>query len=146
MNEELKGIPILLVEDDENDILITKRAFERYNFTNDLYVTRDGEEALEFIYRKGDYAGEDLPTPGLILLDINMPKMNGIEVLRHLKNDPEKRRIPVVMLTTSRRDQDMIESYNLGVNSYIVKPVDFTKFLEAISTINLYWSLNQLPE
>jgi len=146
MNEVAKGIPILLVEDDENDILITKRAFERYNFTNDLYVTRDGEEALEFIYRKGEYAEEKIPTPGLILLDINMPKMNGIEVLRHIKGDPGKKRIPVVMLTTSRRDQDMIESYNLGVNSYIVKPVDFSKFLEAISTINLYWSLNQLPE
>ncbi|MBD3286978.1 response regulator [candidate division WOR-3 bacterium] len=146
MNDAAKGIPILLVEDDENDILITKRAFERYNFTNELYVTRDGEEALEFIYRKGEYSNEDIPTPGLILLDINMPKMNGIEVLRNLKGDPDKKRIPVVMLTTSRRDQDMIESYNLGVNSYIVKPVDFTKFLEAISTINLYWSLNQLPE
>lgn len=141
-----KGIPIMLVEDDENDILITKRAFERYNFTNDLYVVRDGEEALDFIYCRGDFEGEDLPTPGLILLDINMPKMNGIEVLRHLKGDSEKKLIPVVMLTTSRRDQDMIESYNLGVNSYIVKPVDFSKFLEAISTINLYWSLNQLPE
>lgn len=139
------AIPILLVEDDENDILMTKRAFERYNITNRLYVVRDGEEAIDFIYGTGEYASTTLPTPGLILLDINMPKMNGIEVLRHLKGDEDKRRIPVVMLTTSRREQDKIESYNLGVNSYIVKPVDFSKFLEAISTINLYWSLNQLP-
>ncbi len=140
-----EGIPILLVEDDENDILITKRAFERYNFKNELYVVRDGEEALDYIYRRGDYQDEPVPTPGLILLDINMPRMNGIEVLRHLKNDPEKKRIPVVMLTTSRREQDKIESYNLGVNSYIVKPVDFNKFIDAVTTINLYWSLNQLP-
>jgi len=140
------GIPILLVEDDENDILITKRAFDRYNLKNTLYVVRDGEEALDFIYRRGDFEDESIPTPGLILLDINMPRMNGIEVLRHLKKDPDKKRIPIVMLTTSRREQDKIESYNLGVNSYVVKPVDFNKFIEAVTTINLYWSLNQLPE
>jgi len=140
------GIPILLVEDDENDILITKRAFDRYNLKNTLYVVRDGEEALDFIYRRGDFEDESIPTPGLILLDINMPRMNGIEVLRHLKKDPEKKRIPIVMLTTSRREQDKIESYNLGVNSYVVKPVDFNKFIEAVTTINLYWSLNQLPD
>jgi CheY-like chemotaxis protein len=140
------GIPILLVEDDENDILITKRAFDRYNLKNTLYVARDGEEALDFIYRRGDFEDESIPTPGLILLDINMPRMNGIEVLRHLKKDPEKKRIPIVMLTTSRREQDKIESYNLGVNSYVVKPVDFNKFIEAVTTINLYWSLNQLPD
>ncbi len=143
--EQQKGIPILLVEDDENDILITKRAFERYNLKNTLMVVRNGEEALDFIYQRGDYNDKSIPAPGLILLDINMPKMNGIEVLRHLKNDPDKKKIPVVMLTTSRREQDRIESYNLGVNSYIVKPVDFAKFVEAITTINLYWSLNQLP-
>lgn len=141
-----KGIPILLVEDDENDIIITKRAFDRYNLRNQLYVVRNGEEALEFIYGQGAYENQTLPTPGLILLDINMPRMNGIEVLRKVKNDPEKKRIPVVILTTSRREQDKVESYNLGVNSYIVKPVDFSKFIEAVTTINLYWSLNQLPE
>jgi len=141
----VEGIPILLVEDDENDILITKRAFERYSLANELHVVRDGEEALDFIYKRGEYAESPLPDPGLILLDINMPRMNGIEVLRQLKGDPAKRAIPVVMLTTSRREQDMIESYSLGVNSYIVKPVDFAKFLEAITTINLYWSLNQPP-
>ncbi|TKJ43515.1 two-component system response regulator [candidate division TA06 bacterium B3_TA06] len=141
-----EGIPILLVEDDENDILMTKRAFTRYHITNQLYVVRDGEEALDFIYRRGDYADESLSTPGLILLDLTLPKMGGIEVLRHLKGDPEKRNIPVVILTASRREKDKIESYNLGVNSYIVKPVEFNKFIEAISTINLYWSLNQLPD
>jgi len=141
-----KGLPILLVDDDEDDILITKRAFERYEPKNTLYVVRDGDEALDFIYHRGDYKDKSIPAPRLIFLDINMPKMNGLEVLRRLKNDPEKRRIPVVILTTSRREQDKIESYNLGVNSYIVKPVDFTKFMEAVSTINLYWSLNQLPD
>ena len=141
-----KGIPILLVDDDEDDILITKRAFERYEPKNTLYVVRDGNEALDFIYHRGNYKDKSIPAPRLIFLDINMPKMNGLEVLRRLKNDPEKRRIPVVILTTSRREQDKIESYNLGVNSYIVKPVDFNKFIEAISTINLYWSLNQLPD
>ena len=141
-----KGIPILLVDDDEDDILITKRAFERYEPKNTLYVVRDGDEALDFIYHRGNYKDKSIPAPRLIFLDINMPKMNGLEVLRRLKNDPEKRRIPVVILTTSRREQDKIESYNLGVNSYIVKPVDFNKFIEAINTINLYWSLNQLPD
>ena len=139
-----KGISILMVEDDENDIIMTKRAFERYNLRNVLYVARDGEEALDFIYRRGDY--QDSPTPGLILLDIKLPKMDGIEVLRRLKSDPDKRHIPVVILTASRREKDKIESYKLGVNSYIVKPLDFSKFIEAVSTINLYWSLNQLPE
>ncbi|MQY70304.1 response regulator [bacterium] len=135
-----------MVDDDEDDILITRRAFERYEPKNTLYVVRDGDEALDFIYHRGDYKDKSIPAPRLIFLDINMPKMNGLEVLRRLKNDPEKRRIPVVILTTSRREQDKIESYNLGVNSYIVKPVDFTKFMEAVSTINLYWSLNQLPD
>jgi two-component system response regulator len=144
MNEK-KGISILMVEDDENDIIMTKRAFERYNLRNVLYVTRDGEEALDFIYRRGDYQDSSIPTPGLILLDIKLPKMDGIEVLRHLKSDPDMRRIPVVILTASRREKDKVESYELGVNSYIVKPLDFSKFIEAVSTINLYWSLNQLP-
>lgn len=139
-----KGISILMVEDDENDIIMTKRAFERYNLRNVLYVARDGEEALDFIYHRGDY--QDSPAPGLILLDIKLPKMDGLEVLRRLKSDPDKRHIPVVILTASRREKDKIESYKLGVNSYIVKPLDFSKFIEAVSTINLYWSLNQLPE
>jgi two-component system response regulator len=141
---EKKGISILMVEDDENDIIMTKRAFERYNLRNVLYVARDGEEALDFIYRRGDY--QDSPRPGLILLDIKLPKMDGLEVLRRLKGDPDMRHIPVVILTASRREKDKIESYRLGVNSYIVKPLDFSKFIEAVSTINLYWSLNQLPE
>ncbi|MBN2379038.1 response regulator [candidate division WOR-3 bacterium] len=141
-----KKINILLVEDDENDILITKRAFTKHNLSNRLYVVRDGEEALDFIYHNGEYSDEEsAPRPGLILLDINMPKMNGIEVLRKLKSDPGYKTIPVVMLTTSKRDQDKIESYNLGVNSYIIKPVDFNKFVDAIATINLYWELNELP-
>ena len=143
---ERQPIDILLVEDDENDILITKRAFTRHNLFNRLYVVRDGEEALDFIYHRGGYQDpESAPRPGLVLLDINMPKMNGIEVLRKLKSDPGYKVIPIVMLTTSKRDQDKIESYNLGVNSYIIKPVDFTKFVDAIATINLYWELNELP-
>jgi two-component system response regulator len=141
---EKKGISILMVEDDENDIIMTKRAFERYNLRNVLYVARDGEEALDFVYGRGDY--QDRPKPGLILLDIKLPKMDGLEVLRRLKGDSDMRHIPVVILTASRREKDKVESYKLGVNSYIVKPLDFSKFIEAVSTINLYWSLNQLPE
>ena len=143
---EKQPIDILLVEDDENDILITKRAFTKHNLSNHLYVVRDGEESLDFVYHRNQYSDPaSAPRPGLILLDINMPKMNGIEVLRRLKSDPEYKVIPIVMLTTSKRDQDKIESYNLGVNSYIIKPVDFTKFVDAIATINLYWELNELP-
>jgi len=143
---ERQPIDILLVEDDENDILITKRAFTKHCLSNRLYVVRDGEEALDFIYHRGGYQDpESAPRPGLVLLDINMPKMNGIEVLGKLKSDPGYKMIPIVMLTTSKRDQDKIESYNLGVNSYIIKPVDFTKFVDAIATINLYWELNELP-
>ncbi len=143
---ERQSIDILLVEDDENDILITKRAFTKHNLSNRLYVVRDGEEALDFIYHRGGYQDPgSAPRPGLVLLDINMPKMNGIEVLRKLKSDPGYKVIPIVMLTTSKRDQDKIESYNLGVNSYIIKPVDFNKFVDAIATINLYWELNELP-
>ncbi len=141
-----KKIDILLVEDDENDILITKRAFKKGKLTNRVFVVRDGEEALDFLYHRGKYKDEEkFPRPGLILLDINMPKMDGIEVLKRIKNDPELKKIPVIMLTISQRDQDIIESYQLGVNSYIVKPVEFEKFREAVSTIDLYWALNELP-
>jgi len=127
--------PILLVEDRAVDIDLTKRAFERRRLLNPIQVAKDGEEAVAFIGRWE--AGE--PTPICILLDLKMPKLNGLEVLRQLKSHPEFSKIPVVVLTTSTEDRDIEEAYKLGCNSYIVKPVEFDKFMEVASQIELYW-------
>lgn len=142
--EEIK---ILLVEDNPDDVKITQRAFKKNRLTNGLWVVRDGQEALDFLYHRGEYTDESkAPRPGLILLDINMPRMDGIEVLKRLKGDPKFKRIPVVMLTVSERDEDIIRSYDLGVNSYIVKPVEFSKFVEAIKCFYFYWTVTaELP-
>lgn len=140
-----KAIEVLLVEDNPDDVEITKRAFSKGNILNRLNIVRDGQEALEYLYRQGEY--EAAPRPGLILLDINLPKVNGIEVLQKIKKDSDLKRIPVVMLTVSRRDEDIVESYDLGVNSYIIKPVEFDKFVETIKNIELYWLLtNEGPK
>jgi hypothetical protein len=134
--------PILLVEDNPMDVDLTLRAFQRRNLANPVLVARDGEEALGWIERweRGE------PTPAVILLDINMQKMNGLEVLRRFKEHPVFRRIPVVMLTTSAVGQDVEMAYQLGANSYIVKPVDFTKFVDVAVQLQLYWGvLNTSP-
>ena len=134
--------PILLVEDNPMDLDLTLRAFNKKKFTNQVHVARDGEEALAFIPRWE--AGETLPA--VILLDINLPKISGLEVLRQLKAHERFRRIPVVVLTSSREDKDLKTAYDLGVNSYIEKPVSFNKFMEVAEQIELYWCvLNERP-
>ena len=127
--------PILLVEDRATDLDLTKRAFARHRLLNPVQVARNGEEALAYIRRWE--AGE--PTPVCILLDLNLPKVNGLEVLRQIKSHPQFSAIPVIVLTTSSEDRDIRQAYELGCNSYIVKPVDFTKFVEVASQIEVYW-------
>jgi two-component system response regulator len=140
-------VEILLVEDNPNDVALTMRAFNRYNLSNSIHIVYDGAEALEFIFGTGAYAGRSVdPTPRVILLDLKLPKVDGLEVLQRIKSDPRTRVIPVVVLTSSREQCDIVESYQLGVNSYIVKPVDFEQFTEAMRQLGLYWVLlNQAP-
>jgi len=135
-------LPILLVEDNPMDLDLTLRAFNKKKFSNAIQIARDGEEALSYFERWE--AGE--PMPAVILLDINLPKVNGLEVLQKLKQHPEFRRIPVVVLTSSRENSDLKTAYDLGVNSYIEKPVSFSKFIEVAEHIELYWCvLNERP-
>jgi CheY-like chemotaxis protein len=129
-----KVIDVLLVEDDEGDVLMTREAFEYYKIRNQLHVVSDGDQALQFLRQAGPYA--DAPRPGLILLDVNLPRRSGLEVLAELKQDPDLLVIPVVMLTTSRADEDILRSYALHANAYISKPVDFEHFIEAIRQID----------
>lgn len=137
-------IPILLVEDNAADVELTLRAFKRRKLANPIAVARDGEEALDYIHRRGTYV-ERAPIPGLILLDLRLPKVDGLDVLRELKGHPVYRNIPVVVLTTSDEDRDVKRSYELGAASYIVKPVEFEKFLEVVERIDLYWILTNVP-
>jgi len=142
MNPSPQMPPIMLVEDNPMDLDLTLRAFSKKRFGNNILVARDGEEALAFLAR---WEGGD-PVPAVILLDINMPKVSGLEVLRQLKAHERFRRIPVVMLTSSREDRDLKTAYDLGVNSYIEKPVSFSKFMEVADHIELYWCvLNERP-
>lgn len=131
---------ILLVEDNTDDVLLTLRALQRANILNEVVVTRDGHEAYEYLMAEGQYAGRNASDyPEVILLDIKMPRMNGLELLRRIRSKPTLKLLPVVILTSSKEDQDICESYNLGANSYIQKPVDFNQFVEAIRTLGLYW-------
>lgn len=134
------GKPILLVEDDTIDAMTVRRAFRDLNVTNPLGHALNGEEALAY------FENDSNEDPCVILLDLNMPKMNGIEFLQVIKADASLRRIPVVVLTTSNEERDIVESFRLSVAGYIVKPVDYRKFVEAIRTIDLYWTLSELPE
>ena len=140
-------VEIFLVEDDPNDVELTLHALHRNKVANRIVVARDGQEALDFLFGAGTFQGRDTSqTPRVILLDLKLPKVDGLEVLRRVKADPRTKAIPVVVLTSSREDLDIVESYELGVNSYIVKPVDFEQFTEAVRTIGLYWLLlNQPP-
>lgn len=132
--------PLLLIEDDRVDQITVRRALKDINVTNLLIIVSNGEEALEFL------RNEKNEKPSIILLDLNMPKMNGIEFLKVAKQDNSLKRIPVVVLTTSKQDQDKIESFNLGVAGYMIKPVDYIQFVDVIRTINMYWTLSELPE
>jgi len=146
MPELRKFIKILLIEDNPDDILITKRAFKEARLVNKMWVVRDGQEALDFLYHKGKYQDfTTSPKPGLILLDINLPKVNGLDVLKKIKEDSNLKRIPTVMLTVSRKDEDLVRGYNQGCNSFIQKPVEFEKFVEIVRQIGLYWGLLNTP-
>jgi CheY-like chemotaxis protein len=147
MNES-NEIEILLVEDDQDDLDMTLRSLRKVNLANRIQVARDGAEALEFIFGTGAHAGRKMERlPKLILLDLKLPKIDGLEVLRRLKENPLTMAIPVVVLTSSKEQQDVIESYRLGVNSYIVKPVNFDGFAAAVQELGLYWLLlNQPPK
>jgi len=139
-NVEAQPVNILLIEDDEGDIRLAKEALKEGKILNRLFIVEDGVEALDFLYRRGKYADPSKsPRPGLILLDLNLPKMNGLDVLRSIKSDPELRRIPVIILTTSKEEEDIIKSYDLDANSYITKPVDHEKFIEAVHSLRHYW-------
>lgn len=142
-----EAVELLLVEDNPNDVQLTLLALKRNNFANHLQVVRDGQEALEFIFCTGPFANRRIEdSPKLILLDLKLPKVDGLEVLRRAKSDPRTKAIPIVVLTSSRQESDIIESYKLGVNSYIVKPVDFEKFGEVTRQLGFYWLLlNQPP-
>jgi CheY-like chemotaxis protein len=141
-------IEVLLVEDNETDAELTIRALKRKNLANNLVWVKDGEEALEFIFATGRYSEREVQDlPKLVLLDLRMPKVDGLEVLRKIKADERTNKIPIVVLTSSKEDKDIVESYNLGVNSYVSKPVEFEEFTEAVSTLGLYWMLlNKSPE
>ncbi len=137
---------ILLVEDDPNDEVLTLRALKKNNILNEVVVARDGAEALEYIFGTGAYAGRDVRVhPQVILLDLKLPKVDGAEVLKRLRADPRTRRLPVVMLTSSNEERDLIASYDLGVNSFIRKPVDFDQFVEAVRQLQLYWLVLNVP-
>ena len=140
------AVEILLVEDNPNDVELTLHAFKKNNLSNRIHVVRDGVEALEFIFCTGAYAERNIQEiPKVILLDLKLPKVDGLEVLQRIKEDPRIRATPVVVLTSSREERDLVESYRLGVNSYIVKPVNFKKFTEAVQQMGLYWLLLNQP-
>jgi len=137
---------ILLVEDNPSDVALTQRALSKSRIANELVVTEDGQEALDYLFGTGRYAGRDVAeSPALILLDLKLPKVDGLQVLRQIRTDERTRRLPVVILTTSKEEQDVAQSYDLGANSYIRKPVDFTQFVEAIQHLGLYWLVMNEP-
>ena len=138
---------ILLVEDNPHDVRLAMHAFETHNLTNQVHVVRDGEEALDYLFRRGGFASRSEEPPQVVLLDLKLPKVDGLEVLRQMKADPELKKIPVVVLTSSQEESDLVHSYDLGVNSYIVKPVDFDQFTKAVQMIGFYWLLlNKIPD
>ena len=138
---------ILLVEDNPDDVMLTEAALQENKIFNKLVVTRDGVEALDYLFRTGKYADRDAEeVPQIILLDLNLPKLNGLDVLRKIRSDARTRMLPVVILTSSMEERDVIDSYQLGANSYIHKPVDFSQFSEAVRNLGLYWLvLNEHP-
>ena len=137
---------ILLVEDDPDDEALAVRALKQYRITNDIVVVRDGVEALEYLFCTGTYATRDPKPPFVVLLDLKLPKLDGLEVLRRLRSDDRTRFVPVVVLTSSDEEQDIMRGYSLGANSYVRKPIDFAQFSEAVRQLGLYWLLlNEVP-
>jgi two-component system, response regulator len=142
----LKTIDILMADDDSDDRLMAKEAFEENKLANNIFFVENGEELLEYLNNKGKYEGANNPLPGLILLDLNMPKKDGREALKEIKSDPKLRRIPVVVLTTSKAEEDILRSYDLGVNSFISKPVTFDELVRVIRDLGNYWlGIVELP-
>jgi len=143
--EDAAPVAILLVEDDPGDVLMTKEALADAKMANELHVVSNGEEALEFLFQQGQYAGA--PRPGIILLDLNLPRVDGREVLAKIKDDELLRRIPVVVLTTSEAEEDILRSYDLHANAYVTKPVDFDRFVEVVHRIDeFYFAVVRLPQ
>jgi two-component system response regulator len=142
------SVEILLVEDNPEDLELTQRALRKANLANNIHIVRDGAEALEFLFCEGAHAARKIEDhPKVILLDLKLPKLDGLQVLRRIKGDPRTKAIPVVVLTSSKEQNDVVESYHLGVNSYIVKPVNFERFAEAVQQLGMYWLLfNQPPK
>ena len=138
--------PILLVEDNPRDLELTLAALAKCQLANEIVVARDGAEALDFLYGRGQFADRGGAAPAVVLLDLKLPKVDGLEVLETVKSDPARRQVPVVMLTASREERDLLRSYELGVNAFVVKPVDFNAFFEAIQDLGMFWAiLNEPP-
>jgi DNA-binding response OmpR family regulator len=136
---------ILLVEDDPKDVELTLTALEEYNLANEVVVARDGEEALNYLYYRGNFTTRSHENPAVLLLDLKLPKIDGLEVLKQIKSDGKLSMIPVVVLTSSREEKDMVTSYKLGVNAYVVKPVDFHEFVNAIRELGVFWAVINEP-
>lgn len=138
---------VLMAEDNKHDIIATKRAWKINNIANPLHIVKDGEECLDYLHQRGKYSEPGAaPRPGILLLDLKMPKIDGLTVLKHIREDEQLHHLPVIILTTSKLEEDRVRSYDLGVNAYIKKPVGFGNFSSAVKTINLFWELVELPE
>ena len=136
---------ILMVEDDPKDVELSLSALEDYNLANEVVVIRDGEQALDYLYCRGEYASRSGENPAVMLLDLKLPKVDGLEVLSQVKSDPKLKLVPVVVLTSSKEEKDMVASYKLGVNAYVVKPVDFHEFVNAIKELGVFWAVINEP-
>ena len=138
---------VLMAEDSKHDVLATRRAWKQHHIKNPLYVVKDGEECLDYLFRRGKYSEPgSAPRAGILLLDVNMPKMNGLAVLERIRADEQLRRLPVIILTTSDLEEDRVRSYDLGANAFIRKPVGFDSFSNALKATNIFWELTELPD
>lgn len=136
---------ILLADDSPHDTELTLTALEEFHLANEVMTVRDGVEALDYLHHQGEFSDSAIETPLVVILDLKMPRLDGLEVLRQIKRDPELRSIPVVMLTSSREDSDLVESYQLGANAYVVKPVDFQQFIDAVRQLGVFWAIINEP-
>ena len=135
----------MIVEDDPNDVELTLTALSEYNLANEVVITRDGQQALDYLYCRGEFAGRPDDNPAVMLLDLKLPKVDGLEVLKRVKSDERLKMLPVVVLTSSHEEKDMMRSYSLGVNAYVVKPVDFHEFVNAIKELGIFWAIINEP-